>query len=412
MDPDVTRLGVALGLGLLVGLQRERSQSRVAGIRTFGLIALFGALSGLLAGHFDHPWGIVGGVIALAVLLAVANILKKREGAEDAGQTTEVAALLMYVTSAYLMLGSLTIGIVAGAAMSILLYLRGYFSRQIGRLGEKDLHATMVFVAISLVILPILPSDPFGPYEVLSLREIWLMVVLIVGISLTGYFAYKGLGRRLGAGLSGILGGMVSSTATTVACTRQTRENPALCRLAVFVITIASAMAFIRILVEVAIIAPEHLIVVAPPILVVLGVNALTAALLYFFVSRQAHEPVPDPKNPAQFMSALVFGLLYAVVLVLIAFAKDTLGPEGLYAVAILSGLTDMDAITLSLANLMSDGRILPERGWRLILTAGLANLVFKMGLVAALGDRRLLQRSAWGFGAVIASGVSVLVMW
>lgn len=412
MNPDIVTLGIALGLGLLVGLQRERFQSRIAGMRTFCLISLFGALSGLIARHFDQAWLIAAGVIAIAILLAVANILKHQDDEPDVGQTTEIAALLMYAIGAYLMLGNLTIGVVAGAVLALLLYLKKFFAEQVARLDEKDLQALMVFIAVSLVVLPILPTNTFGPYDVLSLTEIWLMVVLIVGISVVGYFAYKWLGKDMGAGLSGILGGLVSSTATTVTYARQTKENPALYRLAGFVVTTASAVAFVRVLIEVSIVAPKHMPVVAPPILTILGVIALISIGLFFATRRQTHEPVPDPQNPAQFKTALIFAVLYAVVLMLIAFAKDALGSEGLYAVSILSGLTDMDAITLSLANMMNDGRMLPEQGWKLILTAGLANLLFKMGMVVGMGNRQLLCIVVPVFVGVIAAGVVILLVW
>ena len=384
----------------------------MAGIRTFSLITLFGALSSMVARHFDQVWLIAAGLIAIAMLLAVANILKKQEDEADLGQTTEIAALLMYANGAYLVLGQVTIGVVVGAVVALLLYLKEFFTEHVAHLGEKDLQAIMVFVAVSLVVLPILPTNTFGPYSVLNLREIWLMVVLIVGIGVAGYFFYKWLGKNLGSGLSGVLGGLISSTATTVTYARQTRENPALYRLAGFVVTAASAMAFVRVLIEVLIVAPDHLGVVAPPIAAVLGIIALISIGLFFATTRQADKPVPDPQNPAQFKTALIFGILYAVVLVLIAFAKEAFGSQGLYAVAILSGLTDMDAITLSLANMMNNGRILPEQGWHLILTAGLANLVFKLGMVAVLGDRRLLHIAVPVFLGIIAAGVLILMVW
>ena len=366
----------------------------------------------MVARHFDQVWLIAAGLIAIAMLLAVANVLKKQEDEADVGQTTEIAALLMYANGAYLVLGQVTVGVVVGAVVALLLYLKEFFTDHVARLGEKDLQAIMVFVAVSLVVLPILPTNTFGPYSVLNLREIWLMVVLIVGIGVVGYFFYKWLGKDLGSGLSGVLGGLISSTATTVTYARQTKENPALYRLAGFVVTAASAMAFVRVLIEVLIVAPDHLGVVAPPIVAVLGIIALISIGLFFATTRQTHEPVPDPQNPAQFKTALIFGILYAVVLVLIAFAKEAFGSQGLYAVAILSGLTDMDAITLSLANMMNNGRILPEQGWHLILTAGLANLFFKLGMVALLGDRRLLHIVVPVFLGIIAAGVLIMMVW
>ena len=260
MYGDIARLGVALGPGLLVGLQRERFQP---GDPHLLPDSLFGALSGLIARHFDAAWPVAAGVIAIAVLFALADYLEQHDHLSDVGQTTTVAALLLSALGAYLMLGDMTIGVV------------------------------------------------------------------------------------IGAGLSGILGSLVSSTVTYA---RRTTEDPAVSRLAAFVITTASAVAFGRTLIEVAIVAPRHVLAVTPPVLIVLGIMTAISIGLFLTTRRRDHERVPNPRNPAEFKTALVFAALYGVVLLLIAFAEDVLGSPGLYGVAILSGLTDVDAVTLSLA--------------------------------------------------------------
>ncbi|MBL7775162.1 MAG: MgtC/SapB family protein, partial [Saprospiraceae bacterium] len=210
---DFTTLGIAIGLGLLVGLQRERFHSRVAGIRTFALITLFGALCGMVGRHFGSEWMVVSGGISVALLLGVANFLKQKEDQPDIGQTTEMAALLMFAVGALLALGHTLIGVVVGTSVAVLLYLKQYLTAVIERLGEKDLQAIMLFAAITLIVLPVLPDRHFGPYEVFNLREIWLMAVLISGIGIAGYFAFKWLGKTMGTALSGLLGGLISSTA-------------------------------------------------------------------------------------------------------------------------------------------------------------------------------------------------------
>ncbi len=412
MGTELTTLGIALGLGLLVGLQRERGHARIAGIRTFGLITVYGALSGILSNRLGDGWILVAGIISIALLMVVANILKQKDDNPDIGQTTEIAALLMYGVGIYLALGDLVVGVVVGALVAILLYLKNIITHHISQLEEKDFKAIMVFVAVSLVILPILPSSTFGPYNVLNLREIWLMVVLIVGISVAGYFAYKWLGKKAGIGISGILGGLISSTATTVAYSRQSKEVGTAFLLSGFVIVAASAVSFVRVMIEILVVSPSFISIVLPPLLVVAGVIAIISLFLFFKSSQEQGEVTPDPKNPAQFQTALIFALLYGLILVLIAYVKEYFGSSGLYIVSILSGLTDMDAITLSMANSMNDGRILPSDGWKYILVATLSNMTFKGGLMLTLGHHSLRKIVVPAFVATLVAGILVLIFW
>jgi uncharacterized membrane protein (DUF4010 family) len=261
--------------------------------------------------------------------------------------------------------------------------------------------------------LPVLPDRAYGPYQVLNPRDIWLMVVLIVGISMSGYFAYKFFGQHAGTLLGGILGGLISSTATTVSYARRTRENPGASMLAAFVILTASAVAMVRMLVEMAVVAPQQMRELAPPLAAVLLLMLLLIGGLFFW-SRKRKEPteIPDQGNPAQLKSALVFAGLYGLVLLASAAAKDQLGNKGLFLVAFVSGLTDVDAITLSTAKMVAAGRLASHTGWQLILLAALSNLAFKAGMVAFLGDRLLLRRIAVLFGLTIAGGLLVLWLW
>ena len=411
-NSDFTALGIALGLGLLVGLQKEWNRSRIAGVRTFTLITLFGSVTGMIARQFDEGWLIAIGGLSVAWLLGIANFLKKGDKRPDIGQTTEIAALLMFGVGAYLVFGNYLVGVVIGGLVALLLYLKEYLSDIIARLGEKDLRAIMLFAAISLVILPVLPDRNFGPFEVLNLQEIWLMVVLIVGISITGYFAYKWFGNDMGTSLSGILGGLISSTATTVTFSRRAKETLSLTKLSGFVIMVASTVAFLRVILEVAVVAPRQFEIVAPPLLVVTFFMALISAGLFYYNKKEDENDPPEAKNPAQFKTALVFAVLYAVILLAVAFVKDEFGEAGLYLVAIVSGLTDMDAITLSLSNMMKAGRIEPTFGWHLILLAALSNLVFKGAIAGVLGGKKLLRIIAPTFGLTLVVGALVWWLW
>ncbi len=403
-------LGISLGLGLLVGLQRQHDQSQLAGIRTFPLITLFGTITAILAQDFGG-WLLAAGLLSVAALTVVANFLKSKSPPIKIGLTTEMAALLMYAIGAYLVVGSSTIAVAVAATAAVLLQLKEPLHRIVSKIGEKDLVAIMQFVVISLVILPVLPNETYGPYDVLNPHNIWLMVVLIVGIGLLGYFAYKLFGQKAGTILGGILGGLISSTATAVTYSKRTKDTSTNSMLAAIVIFIASAVSVLRIIAEVTVVAPTTVPVVVPPLAAVLVLMLVIGALAYFF-KHNGHDHIPEQHNPAQLKTALVFGVIYAAVVLATAFAKDKLGQEGLYLVAIISGLTDVDAITLSTSRMMNTGGLETASGWRVILVAALSNLVFKGGIVGVLGSRSVFMKVAMLFALVLAGGLLVLWLW
>jgi uncharacterized membrane protein (DUF4010 family) len=411
---DITTLGIAFGLGLLVGLQREASRNKLAGVRTFSLIAVLGAMAGFLTRDFDNPFVLPLFAIALTIVLYIGNMMKlKTEQNPDIGQTTEVAALLMFAIGGYLVLGDHILGIIAGGGMAVLLFVKERLHGFIAKLKEKDLDAIMTFAAITLVILPILPDKTYGPMEVLNPHNIWLMVVLIVGISVVGYFIYKFVDQRVGIISNGILGGLISSTATTVSYARKTVENKPVSGMAAFVITAASAIALVRVLIEVGVVIPGKLKDMMLPLIVEFLVMAgLCVALFYMISRRDSIEEMPEPKNPAQFRSALIFGLLYGIILLAVAFAKEEFSSGALYLVVVISGLTDVDAITLSLSQLMKQGSLQPDNGWRLILLASVSNLFFKGIMAAVLGSRQLVKWIAPSFGISILAGLLLIWLW
>jgi uncharacterized membrane protein (DUF4010 family) len=407
---SVEPLALALGLGLLVGLQREWSAHHLAGIRTFALITVLGALLGLLSQTLG-AWLLAAGLGGVVALLLVGTVLAFLGRQEELGLTTEVAALVMYAVGVTLAYGQTTLGLIIGGGVAVLLQWKQPLHTLVGRFSEADIRAIFNLVLIALVILPILPNHGYGPYGVLNPFEIWLMVVLIVGISLGGYIAYKFFGARAGTLLGGVLGGMISSTATTISYARRTRHTEEAVGLAAFVIVTASTIVFGRVIFEVVIVAPELLSAIAPPLLVVMGVMGVSAAVLYGLRGSES-EHVPLDDDPSQLGPAVIFGLLYAAILFAVAAGRQWFGDRGLYVVAVISGLTDMDAITLSTAQLIKRGELDVHTGWRMILLASLSNVAFKGAAVAALGHRRLLRRVSAAFGIVLLCGLLLLVFW
>lgn len=403
------KLGIALALGLLVGMQRQRTDSRFAGIRTFPLVTVLGTVTGLLALAFSG-WILAAGFICLGVLMLIGN-QGKSDSPPDPGITTEVALLLMFAVGAYLVSGHAGVAVSLVGTIAVLLHLKPEMHDFACKIGEKDFKAIMQFVLITLVILPVLPDEKYGPYQALNPHKLWLMVVLIVGLSLAGYIAYKFLGAKKGGILAGLLGGVISSTATTVSCARRAREAPESSPMAAQVIMIASAVVFVRVLVLVGVAAPPLLASVAGPIGAMLGAMTLIAGGAWL-VTRGESSAMPEQENPSELKPAIVFGVLYALVLLGVAVAKERFGTEGLYTVAVLSGLTDMDAITLSAVQLDRAQLSSVSVVWRMILIASLANLVFKLGVVAVLGSRKLLARMAALFGTAFVVGLLILFAW
>lgn len=391
------QLGVALLLGLLVGLQRQRGEHPLAGLRTFPLITVLGTLVAMLDRAAQASgWVLAAGFLAVVSVVIIGNVHRLRQAASPPGITTEMAVLVMYTVGAYLHLGETTIAVAIGGGVAVLLQFKPELHGIAHRLSDDDLRGIMQFVLITFIILPVLPNQTFGPFAVFNPHEAWLMVVLIVGISLGGYICYKFFGQTAGAVLGGLLGGAISSTATTVSYARRAAEQPQAARVATMVILIASSIVYIRVLVEISVVAPRFLPLAATPIALMMLATLLVSLVAWLGARRTPHA-MPEQSNPTELKSALAFGAMYALVLFALAAAKEYLGGRGLFLVAALSGLTDLDALTLSTARLVAGGddaqRIAPEVGWRLIVVAVLSNMLFKTGIVAVLGNRQLLLR-------------------
>ncbi len=403
-------LGVALALGLLVGLEREWSKDRVAGIRTFALVTLSGALAAFLGRSFGG-WVVAAAIVGLTVMILVGNLPLLKRGQPDLGLTTEFAMIVMFFTGMLTVTGQTIVAVVVAGVVMVLLQGKKPLHHMVHRIGADDLKAIARLVLIGLVILPLLPNRSYGPFGVLNPFAIWLMVVLIVGLSLAAYLVGKFMGPRQGLLSAGILGGMISSTATTVSAARRGAKVAALAANEGIVILIASATVFVRVLGEILVVTPKSAPGMMPPLaLMMVWMIAVTAGCWLLLRNRLGSHAEQSP--PSEMKGAIFFGLLYALVLLAVAVAKERFGQAGLYAVAAISGLTDMDAITLSTSKLVDGGQLESATGWRVILVGGMANLVFKGALAAALGGRALGRIVAAGFAASLAGAGLILAFW
>ncbi|MBX3640783.1 MAG: MgtC/SapB family protein [Nitrosomonas sp.] len=402
----------SLAIGLLIGLERERSPSAKAGLRTFALVALFGTLAAMLSEKTDSPWFLVAGLLIIGSMVIAAYLRTQDDSAVDPGTTTVAAIIICYGLGAIVWYGDTKLAIMLAIVTTILLYFKTELHGMTQNLDRRDLVSILQFAVLTFIILPILPDENIGPYQTINLYQIWLMVVLISGVSLAGYVALRLVGERHGAVLLGLFGGLVSSTATTLVYTRLSKNSQYFLQLATIVIMIANLTVLIRLAIVSAVVSPDIL----PKLLPVLGSGLLfgIGAALYWWKRLVQHNNIPAPEinNPVELRTAASFGLLYAAVLVFAAWLSDIAGNRGLYVVALVSGLTDVDAITLTSLRLYGLGKLQDFETVTAISLGILSNIVFKLGLIYFIGNTLIAKRCATSMLASAAGiGMALLIL-
>lgn len=401
------RFGLALAIGLLAGLQREHSQSTgdlFAGIRTFALTALLGASASFLSRSFSSPWPFTMVTAVVGTWVALGYYFGAKSG--HPGLTTEMALLGVFIAGTLSERGELPLAAALGVTVTVLLSLKLEFKRLITRLSREDILALLKFAVMTAIVLPVLPARGFDspPWDVLSPRNVWLMVILISGIGFSGYLAVKFAGPRRGIGLTGLLGGLISSTAVTLSFAAKSRESPALSRPFAFAISLSWTVMFGRMLVEAGVVNPALLGRAWFPVLAAGAVGVLSSwALLR---SSSGRTEGPEFTTPFELGSALKFGLLYAAILVGARAAQLYLGNTGVYLASLVSGVADVDAITLSLARLSAAGDLALGTAARGMVLAAMANTAVKGTVVMALGSPAIRRALIPGLGGMLATGL------
>ena len=390
----------ALGIGLLVGMERERRPDSAAGLRTFALVAMLGCLFALLGEKTGGPWILAVGLLVVSVSMIAANFSTLQEE-KYRGFTSEAAIIVTYGLGAAVWFGYSTLAVMIAITTTVLLYFKAELRQFSERMTPKDINSILQFAVLSLVILPILPSQDYGPYNAFNPRQIWWMVVLISGLALSGYLALRIIGARHGAALLGIFGGLASSTATTLMFSRHARDHNELVRMAAIVILIANVMVMIRLGFVSSVVAPE----LVAPIAIVFACGIVPGVLMALYGWKALVEagplPMPEVKNPTELKTAISFGLLYAVVLLASAWLQDIAGSKGLYIIALASGITDADASVLSTLRLFNLEKIARGEAVIAVTLALMANLIFKIGLVLSIGGGRLARHALPGLIAI-----------
>jgi uncharacterized membrane protein (DUF4010 family) len=410
------RFGAALGLGLLLGLERERKRDAellFGGVRTFALIALLGAVGAFVEQELYEEWLLPAAFVAVSALVVVSYITSAARGA--VGITTEISALLAFIVGALCGWDRVGVASVATVICLLLLTLKDYLHRLARRVELEDVEATLTFAVISVIILPLLPNETFGPpsLNVINPYTIWLMVVLIAGLNFLGYVLVKVLGNEHGLLVTGILGGLVSSTAVTLSFSQRSRHEPAMSSAFVLAIAAAWTIMFLRVVVMVGFVNPPLAAVLGLPLGLMATVGVLVSLVLWKRRSRETGI-VTAGANPFELGEAIKFGLLFGVVTFVAKAAQVYFGEAGLYLAGAVAGLTDVDAISLSMANLTTADPENLKIAARTIVIAVLSNTLVKTGMALFWGTpalRRILLLAtlliliAAAVGAVIVGG-------
>jgi len=391
------RFGIALAIGFMIGLQREyafreKQRELLAGERTFALMALVGALAAMIAELLESSVIFIGVILMVGIFTAIAYFIDAWRG--FVGLTTEVAILITVIIGALCYWDHLTLAAALGIITTVLLSVKIETDRLVSALTREDIYAALKFAVISLVILPVLPreSNLPPPFDVLSPFRIWLMVVFISGINFVGYLAIKFVGPVRGIGLTGLLGGLVSSTGVTLGFSERSKRENSLAKPFALAIMIAWTVMFARVLVEVGVLNLELLQLVWLPIAAA-GVVGLLYCVYLHLSQRTTEKDTQEFSNPFDLVSAIKFGLLYALILVVARAAQLYFGDTGVYISSLLSGFADVDAITISLAQLSKAGTVSMTVAAQSIVIATIANTIAK-GTIVIIGGASVLKRS------------------
>jgi uncharacterized membrane protein (DUF4010 family) len=379
-DLPLIHLGIALGLGLLIGVERERRKlergsGSPMGVRTFSIAALAGAASVAL-----------GGVPLLAVVTAVAGVLAvaaywTTRDADDPGMTTETALVLTVVVGGLAMRDA-ELAAAVGVALALLLAARTPLHNFVGAvLTDREVSDGMVLAGATLIILPLLPDSRFGPYGALNLHRIWIVVILVMAIGAAGHIAVRWLGPRYGLAVAGLASGFISSSATIGAMGARARKTPTLLSAAVAGAVLSTVATVAQMAIVVGAVSPPTLRAIAPPL-----IGGGAAALLYGVIStlralRQPYEESESSERAFSLAAALIFALVLSLVLLLAAALRDWLGETGVLAAAAMAGLADAHAAAISVASLAASGSILPAEAVVPILAGLSTNTVTKLVL-------------------------------
>ncbi len=403
------RLSVALAIGLLIGLERgwqqrqEAAGERTAGFRTFALSGLLGGVGGLIV-HAQKETGLIALALMFAAHAAIIATYRYRENiAEDNyGATTVIASMLTFALGAYAVLGDIKVAGAAGAATAGLLALKEILHGWLERISWPELRSALVLLAMTFILLPFLPNEPVDPFGVIKPFEIWLLTVMIAAISFAGYIAIKVVGDTYGVALAGVAGGLASSTAVTVNMANLAKEHPEQSGHLAAGAILAGAVMFARVIAVIAVINLSLVQYVAWPLgAAFIAMLAGAGVLLWGWTDPEEEKSSLKLSNPFEIRSVLTFAVLLTAISALTKLATYYAGDAGAYVLAAVSGIADVDAITLSMAR-PGGGASSPLVATVAILIAVGVNTISKVVMAWGIGGSAI----GWRLGAVSAAAL------
>lgn len=412
----IWNLFIALLLGAIVGTQRgwvmrnSVEGSRVAGIRTFSLVGLLGGLVGILAKIYT-PLLLGFALIALVILACIAFVIQQKKS-EDISITGVVSLVITFVLGSLSVSGEAVLAAAAAVITAVVLDNKKELHQALQRLQEYELDAALRLLLISIVLLPLLPNQAYGPWKALNPYEIWWMVVLIASISFVGYFAIKIGGAKRGILFTSVFAGLSSSTALTLQFSQLSREQANISPLLVSGILLSCGTMFPRLLIVLSVLNPQLVTLLWPIVLVMMVALYLPAWWIWRRSAIEKIEQSNKQTNPLALQSALFFGVVLAVIMLLSHALSDLFGNAGVLILSALSGITDVDAISLALGRQSTQTLSVTTAAIGILIAASV-NTIVKMGMVVAIGDKALWTKVApVMIGCVLSGAILFLALY
>ena len=416
MSSLLTAIVVSACLGALVGLIRQWSDQRerpgeadFGGVRTYTFWAMLGCLGAAGQEHVGPALLLV--LLGLAGALQIVLIVKNSHPTHPGG-TTFAAMLLTIMVGALVYWGHKQTAVLIAATTMVMIGLKQTLHAWTRAFTDEDIRGTLQFVAITGVILPLVPDMAYGPFGAFNPYSTWLMVVLISGMGFIGYLLMRVLGAQAGITITGLAGGIASSTATTLAFSRRSKEDPELSSSCTLAVVLACTVMFGRILVMVGLIHPGLAQALLVPFAIMAAPGLLFSAWAWWTQRRQTDRPdvaAPHMRNPLSLSIAIKFALIYAAFAFLIKAATHLDWQVGILPLSFVSGLTDMDAIALLMAKGQTDGSVLANLATKAVILGAIGNSVTKASIAIALGSPALRRQTVWVLGATVVLGLGTL---
>jgi uncharacterized membrane protein (DUF4010 family) len=405
----VQKLVIAILIGILIGLEREHAKPKdekiFAGIRTFPLISVFGFLGAMLS-SFTSYWVYSIIFFGFTGLVTTAYIFSAREGKR--GGTSEISAILVFILGSLVFWNFIILAAIIAVVIALFLSLKLQLHTFVGKVSGEDIYATLKLAVITVIVLPLLPNETFGPFNVLNPRLIWLMIIFISSISFIGYILIKVLGKDRGIQVTGLMGGLVSSTAVAVSLSKKSKLNQSIAGNLGVGIILASTVMFPRVLFITAVLNVALVESLWLPVLIL----TLTGLSVSYFLSKKiekSEEQILEMKNPFELKSALLFGLMFAIIIFVSKAAQVYFGESGVYLASMLAGITSVDAIVLSLAELSANS-LSSEVAVAAILIALISNTIVKSIITIFMGAKELRKTAITGLGIITIVAAACLV--